>query len=63
MTTLDYLYIKEGYLGGLRLLQATCKKFYNYCSVKGIALAKRNFTLKYDTNIPRQVLTEFLDRY
>ncbi|XP_023345384.1 glucuronokinase 1 [Eurytemora carolleeae] len=46
---------KEGYLGGLRLLQATCKKFYNYCSVKGIALAKRNFTLKYDTNIPRQV--------
>ncbi|XP_023931055.1 glucuronokinase 1-like, partial [Lingula anatina] len=46
---------KEGYLGGLRLLQATCKKFYQYCSVRGIALAKRNFTLKYDTNIPRQV--------
>ncbi|CAH1796088.1 unnamed protein product [Owenia fusiformis] len=46
---------KEGYLGGLRLLQATCKKFYEYCSQKGIALGKRNFTLKYDTNIPRQV--------
>ncbi|XP_051895896.1 glucuronokinase with putative uridyl pyrophosphorylase isoform X2 [Pristis pectinata] len=46
---------KEGYLGGLRLLQATCKKFYQYCSEQGIALAKRNFTLKYDTNIPRQV--------
>ncbi|XP_069750899.1 glucuronokinase with putative uridyl pyrophosphorylase isoform X2 [Narcine bancroftii] len=46
---------KEGYLGGLRLLQATCKQFYQYCSEQGIALAKRNFTLKYDTNIPRQV--------
>ncbi|XP_028400045.1 glucuronokinase 1-like isoform X2 [Dendronephthya gigantea] len=46
---------KEGYFGGLRLLQATCKKFYQYCSEQGIALAKRNFTLKYDTNIPRQV--------
>ncbi|XP_078585263.1 uncharacterized protein LOC144867260 [Branchiostoma floridae x Branchiostoma japonicum] len=46
---------KEGYLGGLRLIQATCKKFYQYCSTRGIALAKRNFTLKYDTNIPRQV--------
>ncbi|XP_076024005.1 glucuronokinase with putative uridyl pyrophosphorylase [Genypterus blacodes] len=46
---------KEGYLGGLRLLQATCKKFYQYCSKQGIALTKQNFTLKYDTNIPRQV--------
>ncbi|XP_072557162.1 glucuronokinase with putative uridyl pyrophosphorylase isoform X2 [Paramormyrops kingsleyae] len=46
---------KEGYLGGLRLLQATCKKFYQFCSEKGIALSKKNFTLKYDTNIPRQV--------
>lgn len=35
--------------------QATCKKFYHYCSSRGIALAKRNFSLKYDTNIPRQV--------
>ena len=26
-----------------------------YCSKHGIALAKRNFTLKYDTNVPRQV--------
>ena len=48
-------YGRDGYLGGLRLLQATCKKFYQYCSKHGIALAKRNFTLKYDTNVPRQV--------
>ncbi|KAM9299288.1 uncharacterized protein PAF06_016336 [Gastrophryne carolinensis] len=54
---LDLFYIsrKEGYLGGLRLLQATCKKFYQYCSEKGIALSKQNFTLKYNVNIPRQV--------
>ena len=48
-------YDRDGYLGGLRLLQATCKKFYQYCTKHGIALAKRNFTLKYDTNVPRQV--------
>uniref|UniRef100_A0AAR2LY59 Glucuronokinase with putative uridyl pyrophosphorylase n=2 Tax=Pygocentrus nattereri TaxID=42514 RepID=A0AAR2LY59_PYGNA len=48
---------KEGYLGGLRLLQATCKKFYQFCSKQGIALTKQNFTLKYDTNIPRQVVS------
>ncbi|XP_075460392.1 uncharacterized protein LOC142497036 isoform X2 [Ascaphus truei] len=54
---LDLYYIsrKEGYLGGLRLLQATCKKFYQFCSEKGIALSKKNFTLKYNVNIPRQV--------
>ncbi len=46
---------REGYLGGLRLLQATCNKFYSYCSSRGVALPKRNFILKYDTNIPRQV--------
>ncbi|XP_028826558.1 glucuronokinase with putative uridyl pyrophosphorylase isoform X2 [Denticeps clupeoides] len=45
----------EGYMGGLRLQQATCKKFFQFCSDRGIALSKRNFTLKYDTNIPRQV--------
>ena len=48
-------YGRDGYLGGLRLLQATCKKFYHYCSEHGIALGKRNFTMKYETNIPRQV--------
>ena len=51
----NYIYIVCLFLGGLRLLQATCKKFYHYCSKHGIALAKRNFTLKYDTNVPRQV--------
>ena len=35
--------------------QATCKKFYEYCSKHGVAMSKRNFTLKYNTNVPRQV--------
>ena len=41
--------------GGLRLMQATCKKFFEYCREHGLAIAKRNFRLRYDTNIPRQV--------
>ncbi|XP_062506583.1 uncharacterized protein LOC134183132 [Corticium candelabrum] len=55
LSDLHWISRKEGYLGGLRLLQATCKKFYEYCASRGIALAKRNFTLSYETNIPRQV--------
>uniref|UniRef100_A0A3Q3N7N5 Glucuronokinase with putative uridyl pyrophosphorylase n=1 Tax=Mastacembelus armatus TaxID=205130 RepID=A0A3Q3N7N5_9TELE len=51
---------KEGYLGGLRLLQATCKKFHQFCSKQGIALTKQNFTLKYDTNIPRAIVSATL---
>ncbi|XP_033969270.1 uncharacterized protein LOC117468988 [Trematomus bernacchii] len=46
------------YLGGLRLLQATCKKFLPVLlqTRVSIALTKQNFTLKYDTNIPRASL-------
>ena len=39
---------REGYQGGMRLLMATCKKFFEYCVTRGIALPKRNFTLKCD---------------
>ena len=46
---------KEGYVGGMRLMQASCKKFYEYCCENGVALPKRNFSMAYDTNIPRQV--------
>lgn len=44
----------EGYYGGVRLLMAICKVFYKYCADKGIMLKDENFTLSYDTNIPRQ---------
>lgn len=45
----------DGYYGGVRLLYATCKRFHSYCREAGIHLDHRNFTIQYDTNIPRQV--------
>ncbi|KAK9152413.1 hypothetical protein Syun_010722 [Stephania yunnanensis] len=44
----------EGYYGGVRLLMALCKIFYKYCKDNEIKLHGGNFTLSYDTNIPRQ---------
>eukprot|EP01062_Namystynia_karyoxenos_P054758 TRINITY_DN4527_c0_g1_i1.p1 TRINITY_DN4527_c0_g1~~TRINITY_DN4527_c0_g1_i1.p1 ORF type:complete len:668 (+),score=245.43 TRINITY_DN4527_c0_g1_i1:85-2004(+) len=55
LSDLFFISRKEGYVGGLRLMQATCKKFYEWCGAHGVALTKRNFTMRYDTNIPRQV--------
>jgi glucuronokinase len=46
-----------GYYGGVRLLLAICKIFHNHCKHNSIALDEKNFTLSYDTNIPRQVPT------
>lgn len=46
----------EGFYGGVRLLMAICKVFYNYCKDNNIDLHGGNFTLSYDTNIPRQVI-------
>lgn len=50
----------EGYYGGVRLLMAIYKVFYNYCKDNGIELHHTNFTLSYDTNIPRQVYNSLL---
>ena len=44
-----------GYYGGIRLLKATTKRFFDYCCERGIALPKRNFTVEYKINIPRLV--------
>ncbi|CAN4082387.1 unnamed protein product [Withania somnifera] len=44
----------EGYYGGVRLLMAIVKIFHNYCKDNNITLHDGNFTLSYDTNIPRQ---------
>lgn len=52
---LEEIAASDGYYGGIRLLLATCKKFHQYCCEHGITLPDRNFTLQYDTNIPRQV--------
>ena len=45
----------NGYYGGLRLMFAAAKLFHDYSRREGIALASRNFTVSYDTDIPRQV--------
>src|SRR5207249_7064803 len=45
----------HGYYGGLRLIKATVKKFVEYCQRHGHPLHDRNFTIRYQTSIPRQV--------
>ncbi len=45
----------NGYYGGLRLCKAAIRKFHDYCQENGIDLGPRNFTIRYETSIPRQV--------
>ncbi len=44
-----------GYYGGIRLLKATVKRFWDYCQRNDIELDDRNFSIKYHSNIPHQV--------
>ena len=44
-----------GYYGGIRLLKATAKRFFDHCQERGIALPARNFSVEYKINIPRLV--------
>ncbi|MFV1994345.1 MAG: mevalonate kinase [Verrucomicrobiales bacterium] len=44
-----------GYYGGIRLLKASVKRFHDYCVCKGIGLEARNFTLRYQSDIPDHV--------
>ncbi len=46
---------RHGYYGGIRLIKAAAKKFFDYCQEKGIVLAEKNFTVRYTSNIPVQV--------
>ena len=45
----------HGYYGGIRLVKATVKKFVEYCERQGHPLHDRNFSVRYQSNIPRQV--------
>jgi glucuronokinase len=45
----------HGYYGGIRLLKATVKRFYDYCDENRIALHDMNFTIHYSSNIPHGV--------
>ncbi len=45
----------HGYYGGIRLVRATIKKFVDYCRARKISLHDENFSVRYQTNIPRLV--------
>ncbi len=46
---------RHGYYGGLRLAKATITRFANYCGQQHHDLHDRNFSIRYESNIPRQV--------
>ena len=45
----------NGLYGGLRLIKAAIKVFAEHCQNQGIELPRQNFSLRYETNVPRQV--------
>lgn len=51
----------HGYYGGIRLVKATIKRFVEFCANRaqqgesGYELHDRKFSIRYETNIPRQV--------
>jgi glucuronokinase len=45
----------HGYYGGIRLVKATIKCFVEYCQSRGLKLHSRNFSVRYRTDVPRQV--------
>lgn len=45
----------HGYYGGIRLLKATIKRFVDYCDAQDIQLHTQNFSVRYESHIPRQV--------
>jgi len=45
---------RHGYYGMQRVLFAACRRFADHCQDCGISLRKANFTMDYETNIPRQ---------
>lgn len=46
---------RYGYYGGVRLVKASIKKFYEYCEHNKLRLEEKNFTIRYDSTIPRQL--------
>jgi glucuronokinase len=45
----------HGYYGGIRLVKATIKRFAEYCRRRGHTLHGKNFSIRYQSDIPRQV--------
>ena len=45
----------HGYYGGVRLIKATIRRFYQYCRQNNLPLHERTFSIRYESNIPRAV--------
>jgi glucuronokinase len=45
----------NGYYGGMRLIKAAVKRFHDYCRQNGRELHSKNFTVEFETDIPRLV--------
>jgi glucuronokinase len=45
----------HGYYGGIRLIKAAINGFVLYCNERKLTLPDRNFSLRYNSSIPRQV--------
>lgn len=45
----------HGYYGGMRLIKATVRRFHQYCRQHDIELHRGNFTISFDSDIPRLV--------
>jgi glucuronokinase len=45
----------SGYYGGIRLIKASVVRFRRYCRETGIELPERNFTIRYDSDVPMRV--------
>ena len=44
-----------GYYSGIRLVKAAIKKFFDHCQDQIIPLEDKNFSIRYESNIPRQL--------
>jgi len=44
-----------GYYGGVRLIKAALRKFHEHCLAGGVVLPSKNFSVRYDSDIPRQI--------
>lgn len=55
LSDLDKKICNYGYYGGIRLLKAAARKFYLYCQIHGITLPGRNFTIRYESDIPNRL--------
>lgn len=44
-----------GYYGGLRLVKASVKRFCDYCAASGWRLPRRNFHVRYQSDVPLRV--------